>query len=224
MQVAEGLEWLRIPWVRGALPKGVVHKNGVWDAPCLGWQGAFVMRGEKRSTIFCPYSMESFVVPNTCSELTYAKEPDGFNRDWGVQHLTDKWAQFQGFGFQKAYDVAAVVLRKLDAPVPKQTLKGGEMDDRDRGGKPAADELTKPVKRASKRGKFLAWLLENEGPKPVREIMAEFGMTRSNALSYLYMLNKDHGLGYSLRGDDVEVFLPDGCESPFDEEEEAWLD
>ncbi len=67
------------------------------------------------------------------------------------------------------------------------------------------------------------------GTRSVREAMAEFSMTRSNALSYLYMLQKDHGIGYDLVGDTATVKLPEGCTNPFDvpwgedEEEEDWL-
>ena len=75
---------------------------------------------------------------------------------------------------------------------------------------------TKPVKRSGKRGKFLQWFLEGEGSRSVREAMAEFGMSRSNALSYLYMLQKDHGIGYELVGDIATIKLP-ACESPFDD-------
>lgn len=217
MRVAEGLDWLYVYWVRGVVSKRAKFQNAVKDPPCAGWQQALVLTGEKHSTIFCPFSLTAYSVPNDCGELAGSREPEPFRTDFMVGLITRNWEQFQGFGFSRDYDTAALVLRRLDAPVPAQVMKGGGEDTRTRGGKSVGDRLTKPVKLASKRGRFLVWFLADDGgPKSVRECMAEFGVTRSNALSYLFMLNKDHGLGYGLVGDTAEVFLPEGCESPFD--------
>jgi len=85
-------------------------------------------------------------------------------------------------------------------------------------------------KVSSKRGKFLKWFLDNDNSRSIREVMAEFTMTRSNALSYLYMLQKDHGIGYVLVGDIATVELPGNCTDPFDEtpkvvaDDDSWLD
>ena len=61
-------------------------------------------------------------------------------------------------------------------------------------------------------------------------------MTRSNALSYLYMLQKDHGIGYELVGDIASINLPNGCTNPFKgeqtpepphiegDDDDSWLD
>lgn len=216
----EGLEWLRIYWVRGSSPRGAVHRYVVKDPPCSGWQHAFVIRGPKRSTIFCPYSFDAHTVPNDCGELMGAVEPDRFDLDRIAGILRSKWAEYQGYGWQRDYDTAALVLKRLGQPVPEQVMRGGEEDTRKKGGKEVSKRLEKPVKRAGKRGKFLEWFLEGDGSRPVREAMAEFGMTRSNALSYLYMLKKDHGIGYELVGDVATVQLPDGCTNPFDDAEE----
>jgi hypothetical protein len=100
------------------------------------------------------------------------------------------------------------------------------------------NELKKPVPREGKRGKFLAWFLEKGGSASVREAMAEFGISRSNALSYLFLLKKDHGIGYELVGDSASIALPKGCSDPFEaskkketkkgkanaEEDTSWLD
>lgn len=227
-EVAEGLEWLHIYWIRGSAPKHARHRNDVSDPPCAGWQHAFVLPGEKRSTIFCPYSLQSYSVSNECSEIAHAKEPSGPFRPDSMRGLMElKWGEFQALGWQKDYDVCALVMKRLGWSVPVQIMTGGGEDDRKRGGKTTALALLKPVKRAGKRGRFLVWFLDNDGARSVREAMVEFSMTRSNVLSYLYMLQKDHGIGYVLVGDTATVTLPDGCKDPFDtlpEDDDGWLD
>lgn len=219
MQVAEGLEWKEVYWVRGHLPKYYPTKNAVTDPPCSGWQHAFILTGEKRSTIFCPYSFGAYTVSNNCMEIVEATDPDEFRQEFMVQHMERKWAEYQGYGYQRDYDTCALVLRRLGAPVPAQIMTGGGEDDRKRGGKEVGSRLLKPVKETSKRGKFLTWFLDEDGTRSVREAMAEFAMTRSNALSYLYMLQKDHGIGYNLVGDMATIVLPEGCTDPFNEEQ-----
>ena len=73
------------------------------------------------------------------------------------------------------------------------------------------------MKRSSKRGKILEFFMPNA--RSIREAMAEFGHTRSNVLSHLFMLQKDHGVGYTLVGDAATVALPPGCTDPFEPEE-----
>lgn len=221
MEIAEGIEYLHIYWVRGSSPKGAQHRSEVQDPPCSGWQHALVLRGERRSTIFCPFTMTAYQVSNRSAEMMSASPPRGSgDRERIVRIITDNWAQYQSFGWMRDYDTAALILRKLDAPVPEQLLRGGEKDTRKKGGKEVAKALAKPVKKEGKRGQFLQWFLEGGGSRSVREAMAHFSMTRSNALSYLFMLKKDHGIGYELVGDMATVVLPEGCVDPFTSQEE----
>ena len=236
MIVAEGLELKRVYYLRGQAPRGARLRNAVGDPPHAGWSHAFVLPGEKRSTLFCPYSLEAHVVPNRSMEISTAEEPDGpFDPAFWAELLPQRWEQAQRHGFLRDYDVCALVMKKLGLDIPPDVLRGGEQDTRKRGGKETGTALKKPVKAASKRGKFLQWFLEDGGTRSVREAMAEFGMSRSNALSYLFMLQKDHGIGYSLTGDRATVTLPDGCSDPFDqppkeepaavaEDDDSWLD
>ena len=215
-EVIEGVEWRHIYWVNGDTPRGQ-QRNAVKNPPCSGWQHAVVLPSAKRSTIFCPYTLEAFTVPNDCMELRSSKEPrDVMTVAKLAQRIQEKFTECQKLGWSRDYDTAALVLRKLGAEVPASLMKGGEADTRKKGGKEVESELKKPVKRSGKRGKFLQWFLEGEGSRSVREAMAEFGMSRSNALSYLYMLQKDHGIGYELVGDIATIKLP-ACESPFDD-------
>lgn len=216
MQVTDEIEWLQIYWITGVAPRNVRFRNAVSDPPCLGWQHALVIRGEKVSTIFCPYTFTAYTVSNSCSEMAQCKEDTEYRPDF-MQGLLDRnWAKYQGWGFQRDYDTCALFMRKLGLEVPAQIMTGGEEDTRKKGGKEVGSSLKKPVKLASKRGKFLKWFLDGDCTRSVREAMAEFSMTRSNALSYLYMIQKDHGIGYVLVGDTATVTLPEGCDNPFD--------
>lgn len=217
--LAADLDWLRIYYLKGPAPKneGGKHRYEVQDPPCSGWQFAVVIPAGKRSTIFCPYTLESYSVRSDCAEIALAERKGPLPRDFVVKTVTEKWNEMQARGWVKDYDTAALVLRRLGAEVPAQVMKGGEEDTRRKGGKEVSVALEKPVKRNSKRGKFLEWFLAGGGSRPVREAMAEFGMTRSNALSYLFMLQKDHGIGYTLTGDMAVLTMPQGCVNPFDD-------
>ena len=221
VELPEGLTYQRVYYMYGRVPRS---RAATWapylvkNPPCSGYSLAFVLGkpDAKRVTLFCPFTLEANTVKAEAGELLdRAPEP---MTEWRLARLVElmqkKWAEYQAMGYQRDYDVATAVLRALDAAVPAQLVKGGEEDRRERGGKPVGGELLKPVPPNGKRGKFLAWFLEGD-VRTVREAMVEFGMTRSNVLSYLYTLNKDHGLGYSLVGDTATVELPDGCEDPF---------
>lgn len=211
-ELPENMEWVRIFWVSGVTK--MLMPRVVKDPPCNGWQSALVINGEKRSTIFCPYSFESFNVPKDCAELRTSR-PSLFDPDWFGPFMKKQWASFQTEGTQKDYDTAAMIWKKFGGKAPEQLLKGGKEDTRVRGGKEVNATLIKPVVKTSKRGKFLAWFIENNLSASIREVMAEFDMSRSNALSYLHGLNKDNGLGYYLVGDTATVQLPKDCENPF---------
>lgn len=229
----DGLRYHQVYYVRGTAPKQWRAKGApyfVKDPPNSGYSDAFLIgKPDARNvTIFCPFTLEASTVPTDCGELRGCEqlEPSVASMRRLVAMMREKWDSYQGFGFARSYDVAALVLKRLGEPVPADLLKGGETDDRVRGGKSVGGELLKPVKRAGKRGKFLEWFLAGGEPRSILEGMAELSMGRSNVLSYLFMLNKDHGLGYSLVGGRVEIHLPDGCSDPFDTpaEDDSWLD
>jgi len=135
MQIAEGLDWLHIYWVKGKTPKGARYMNGVSDPPCAGWQHALVLSGEKRSTIFCPYTFSAYTVSNACLEIATASEPKAFDLDRLYTMIKDKWKTMQEFGWQRDYDTCALILKRLGLEVPKQIMTGGGEDNRKKGGK-----------------------------------------------------------------------------------------
>lgn len=221
MDIGKGMRWVLVYWVHASrkdIPAHWKHVPEVREPPVSGFQHAVVLAGDRRSTIFCPYSMEAFQVSNGSAELMNAQEPrDPFNREWLVDLIGRNWEACQRRGWQRAYDTAALVLSRLGAPIPQQVTRDGEEDNRQKGGKEVADKLLKLVRRSTKRGIFLQWFMEGQNARGVREAMTHFGMSRSNVLTYLFMLQKDHGIGYSLTGDTATITFPKGCEQPFED-------
>lgn len=222
-EVAPGLFWGRVYWIRGDSPtKDRKLMNEVKDPPTSGWGHAFLIdRGGKLVTLFSPFTMDAYQVTRTSAEVLGMEPAAPFDRERAVGHVMQTWQMVANFGWMKKFDEAAMVLQALGAEVPLRTAAEGEGAEPEvRGGKEAdALGLLKPVKRSGRRGQVLAFFLQ--GTRSAREAMAEFGVTRSNLLSQLYLLQKDHGIGYALVGDAVSVTLPTGCDDPWEPEKEA---
>lgn len=97
-----------------------------------------------------------------------------------------------------------VFVRALDRQL---TIHGAVPAGRS-GGKPAADRLLKPVKRASKRGKFLQWHFN--ASRAVEDTMRVCGISRPNVFTYWTVIHREHGIGYALADDCIQIILPPG--------------
>ncbi|QDP53508.1 MAG: hypothetical protein GOVbin4933_54 [Prokaryotic dsDNA virus sp.] len=217
----------------GADSKGLYE---IKDPPNTGWSRALVIwpddnepeptskrkkKAAKRVTVFCPYTMSAYQIRFSAREVAqqraYPLTPELIDKLEAI--INRNWKMYAGFGFQKAYDVAALVLTRLGKPVPNymrpadENLEYTETSVPNRRGKPVAEKLLRPVNASSKRGQVCAFFLEDRTGS-IREAMAKFDMTRSGVLTHLHGLHKDHGLGYVLQGDMATLMLPEGCESP----------
>ena len=225
----EKLEWRSVWFLYGPDMREKGYRDFeyfVKDPPYSGFGEVFVIRGEKRSTVFCPYSFQSWAIPNVAAELMKsADKADSFRRDFIVEHIYRKWEMYHVNSMQVDFDVAASILSKLGAKVPTVIELSPERKaelarlrpekvkkEGPSGGKAVADKVIRQVSKTSKRGKVLEFfLVEGENkPRSIREAMSEFDTTRSNILSTLFILNKDHGLGYVLKDDAASVQLPKG--------------
>ena len=194
--------------------------------------------GGKLVTLFCPYTLESHQVSRNSMEIMSMsmdvryvpsdKNPvlsveDGWlewtqdRQDRLLKIVVSAWEMAGRLSLSnKDYDTAAVVISMMGGNVPLRVIPEGVEPDKPRGGKEAdVLGLLKPVKRESKRGLVLQFFLPQ--PRSIREAMAEFGYSRSNVLSHLFILQKDHGIGYTLTGDAASITLPAGCTDPFAE-------
>lgn len=237
-QLAPGLYAVELCWLYGTAPNAR-FKSEVRDPPCNGWGTALLLdreqddRGKpmKMVTLFALSWFDSWQVSRRCTEYQSIRHPYHHRLKSGElrpdeaeerslayyrEALPRMWATVAGFGWTgKDFDTAAAIMRKLGLDVPLVLREDGE-ETRVSGGKEVAVGLTKPVKRASRKGQVLSFFWPET--KSIREAMAEFGITRSNVLSQLYLLQKDHGIGYELKGDAAIITMPQGCDNPWTEE------
>jgi hypothetical protein len=214
------------------------------DPPCSGWSHALVIwpddneevpeeskrrkRPAKRVTLFCPYTLEAYQISPGAREVAhqeaYPLTEDLIDRLAAI--IDRNWKMYSGFGHQKAYDVAALVLTRLGRAVPSymspalENLEYTETEVPNRHGKPVGEALLRLVNRSSKRGQVCEFFINAEAGS-IREAMAKFDMSRSGVLTHLHGLHKDHGLGYVLQGDVATIMLPPGCDNPLVDEAEA---
>lgn len=209
----------------------------VKDPPNTGWSRALVIwpddnkepvadlrrrkKTTKRVTLFCPYTMQAYQVTpgarEVAHQIAHPLEEKLINKL--EQIICRNWKMYAGFGHQKAYDVAALVLTRLGCSVPNfmtpalENLEFDEDNVPNRHGKPVGEALLRPVNRSSRRGMVAAFFLEGNNGS-IREAMAKFDMSRSCVLTNLHGLHKEHGLGYVLQGDIATIMLPPGCTEP----------
>lgn len=205
------IRFARVYWVRGAASETGLRGFVVKDPPTSGWGFALVIPGEKSTTLLCPNSLLSYRVPNNCQEVMNAKKVVDWDRDAMAKRVYDAWLYWADLGFNRDFDVAAVVLTTLGHPVPalvpKEVAEGEEV--KTSGGKIVNPEKLRPVRKGSKRGLVAEFFL-GEAFQPLREAMARLDLTRSGVLSHLFCLNRDHGLGYELANDCARLIVPEG--------------
>lgn len=213
--VAPGLWWARMYWVQGEMPKHSRRRNDVSDAPTAGWSSAFVIDKDptsRRATVFCPHSFQTHQVNRDSMEWHSMRPMVPSSDTWLQEYVSRQWRTFARCNLPVDYDMAASVLGMLGAQVPTDA-RSVESANRVSGGKEVASNLKRGVKKGSRRGQVLAFYLDQV--RTVREGFAEIGISRSNLLSQLFVLQKDHGIGYRLQGDNVHITLPEGCDNPW---------
>lgn len=125
----------------------------------------------------------------------------------------DQWALLAPNSTPSAQRLAGT-LEGASSPAPAVKAQGGKPPA------PVGASPAKPVKRAGRKGEVLKHFLDAPGHSvSVNEAMAKFGVSRSNLLSQLFLLRKDHGIGYTVKGDVAAVQLPEGVTDPFEKEE-----
>lgn len=206
------VRFARIYFVRGGAPNYWKHKYEITDPPTSGHGHAVIIPGDKRSTIFCPFTLQAYQVSNRCGELASSTEVE-YEPERLAGFIVRAWEEAIKLGFQRDFGVAALVLTELGQPVPKFLPPPVDPDRQDerksRGGKPVNEEALRPCKPGSKRGEVAAFFMQEE-PQSLHEAMARLGLSRSGVLSHLFTLNKDHGVGYDLVNDCARLVVPEG--------------
>ena len=237
--VADGLGFSSIYWVRGSTKPGMDGKrNEVEDPPTSGWSTTYVLYEPDASsvTLFNPYSFKTHVVSTRSAEYDSLKPTPHDHVDWAAKLPDDAPMMASSVHWQRAtmkanwkshargseprdFDMAAKVLKMLGGPdmTAKAAARRPVGSSSPAGGKEVAASLTKKVKRKGRKGEVLAFFVEAEGNRGnLNALTAKVGIDRKNALSQLYLLKKDHGIGYAISGDEVQVTLPEGDDDPFE--------
>lgn len=233
IQIAPGLAKGQVYWTYGSTPKGL-PRSGVDDPPCSGWATVLVVgepgpRGELQ--LLCPFSLQAYkIAPGSYESTSLQAGTLGAKTaaqvaDYYRETLPRKWAEVKRHGQGRPnWDVAARALSALGVKPPTDEQIARETPMRASrpksaaaekpAGKPAAAKTAfKPVKREGRKGEVLKAMLDGE--TSVEKLTSSMGVTRSNLLSQLFLLRKDHGIGYSVSGDEVILEMPTGVEEPF---------
>lgn len=219
--ITEELGWAHCYFVQGNMSPGY-RVNELLNPPVTGWSHVIVKDGDKQCMIFDPCSLSTLTVSHRSMEYASLRIPNlPFKSSSLISQIKNKWHEREELSMSCDFGMASHILRAFGVEPP--AIKMPEVDDFGdplqnqvaRRGKTEQEALKKPVKRNSKRGKLLSWFLaEGGGPKSLQVCMDVFKISRSNALSYLFMLNKDHGIGYVLGGNTATVHIP-GNIDPF---------
>lgn len=217
--VAEGITFARIYWLYGESPRGCKNSE-VKDPPTSGWSSCFVFNGDKpRVTLFCPYTFQSYDVTQNSYEMDGMHgNLDGFPRARFEEMLPRKWAEYTRNSIPADFDTAAKLFKGMGLRVPDISEFDGlvttpRTPPKGSVAKPPAATLLKPVKRDGRRGEVLQYFLD--GHTSIADAMVKFSVTRSNFLSQLFLLRREHGISYTAVGDTAAIELPAGCEDPF---------
>lgn len=211
MSLPANIVFAKVYFVRGGAPNFWRRRFDITDPPTSGYAGCVVIKGEKRSTILCPHSLEAFQVSNQCGEIQTATRMD-VEPEKIAFYINKAWETAAKLGFQKDYGVAAMVLTEMGFPVPKflpPPPDPSKSEDSKRGGKPIVESALRPCRPTSKRGEVAAFFMQDD-PQSLHEAMARLGLTRSGVLSHLFTLNRDHGVGYELVSDCARLLVPEG--------------
>ena len=230
-ELVPGLRKSKVYWTYGSPPKGA-PRSDVDDPPSSGWSTVLLVEEQgPKLLLFCPYSFQSYRVGRDSYEAS-SMQQCSLNTDLGADNgqryfremLPRKWAEIARHGQGRPdWALAERVLSMLGVAPPTAEqieravayappAKAKTSAAAKPAGKPAG--TFKPVKRTGRKGEILAAILA--GKTSANVLTTEFEITRSNLLSQLFLLRKDHGIGYTAQGDVIALQMPEGVEDPFD--------
>lgn len=202
---------IKIYYVRGLIPKSS-FRYAIKSPPTCGYQLALLIdiSQKNRRIILCPYTLETFNVPENCAEIQLS-EPSDIPFERIVKQIKNKWKELHASGEQRQFDIIANALKQLGSEVPdlsyivKRVRKNVVKKDSSPKGKPMGDSF-RSIKSPSIRANIA---LEFRKRTSIHAAMAKFNMTRSNVLSHLFCIQKYHGFGYTLYEDNTaQLILP----------------
>lgn len=158
--------------------------------PCHGWQHGIIWFTDNKGHVFCPYSAIIHHVQQNHFFIMESREP----RATTIQMLTYMKKKWKERLFALPIHIANLVAPEVsessfETPIPLSEYK--------------------PIKRESKRGKFLQLVLD--GCVHLPTIAKTLKMSRNNVLSYFYQMQKVNGIEYTLNKelDTVYLYMPE---------------
>jgi hypothetical protein len=219
--LAEGVQKSRIYWIYGD-PRFPSQRSDVDDPPCAGWSTVLVLSSHGATMeLFCPFSFRSYTIGKDSYEATSMSGAAwdgmcafGSFRDSGQMYFQDllprKWIEHSRCETPKVnWDVAKRVMNLLNIRIPSATQIAEVKINRRKpkaDAEPATDDGFKLVKRSGRKGEILQAYLD--GVTSIDALVKQFEITRSNLLSQLFLLRKDHGIGYTISGDNIVLDIP----------------
>lgn len=158
---------------------------------------------------FASYGWERAYVTASRVLSMLGAEPLKLEGLWQTEERSAYFGPFDGERPAEPSGAEAERISKGLAPGRSSTTQSVKAGKSKGGGKPAAEKVLKPIKVGSKVHAVLEYFNKEHGAS-VTEAMTHFKTTRSNVLSGLFLLNKNHGLGYVLRGDVAVLTVPPG--------------
>lgn len=226
-RMADGLYLSSIYWTLGPGPKE--HASAaISDPPASGWARVLALPTEDPTAplpVLCMWSFRSFRLPVGCHERRSMHgelfiETDAEKAQWLRGHLRQRWAELARATERSGEPDWALAKRAMEL-LGIEPPSEAEIDAMPRARPaPTAKERPqpktqpaaafKPVKRTGRKGEVLQAILD--GKTSIDALTSQFGISRSNLLSQLFLLRKDHGIGYTIGGDSVSLQVPEGVE------------
>ena len=167
------------------------------NGPCIGWQHALLHEAGSKIDIFCPFSGTEFNVGITHPVIESCKLPRFATVPGILEYLYEKWSS--KLNTLPGFVQHAMHPDQFAPPIRAEVNENTQTD-------------TRRIKRNGKRGKFLEFIVNYEGPVPIKLLVTTFKIKRNNVLSYLYQMKKVNNIDYVLNKsqDTVYVILPAG--------------
>lgn len=89
----------------------------------------------------------------------------------------------------------------------------GDVRKRDAKGRDAAKKLIREIKPNTLQGRIIAFIMDISGN--VNDVCREFNVKRNAVMSTLNVVSKNTGIGYTVKGENVTIELPEGIADPF---------
>lgn len=231
-RMADGLYLASIYWTLGAGPADQ-SRPAITDPPTSGWGRVLALPAAEQGPlqVMCMWTFRTFRLPEDSHERRSMHgqlylDTDAYKAEWLKGHLRQRWAELARAP-ERAGEPDWVTARRamtllgIEPPSEAEVAAMPALAARPKpvaaaepkAPKTQAAATFKPVKSTGRKGEVLKAVLD--GKTSVDALTSQFSISRSNLLSQLFLLRKDHGIYYKVSGDALSVQLPEGVTEVF---------